>query len=269
MKQTFKFYRTLIDGETVTIEADSLTEAVEILDSGDWEGSTEPLESWGWQDVDIMNGREVASTVPFPGSPEKLSYRFRCIEACHGLDLPADCPPGILADLVTVSRGLLVLAESPRIGQGNIPSGWPDKAREILAKLAPAGSPDNGKPVSPPEPEEPRLPEVVERAIRHAQTVDPSIDRMTFWEEQWWQFGDAGCDSPAFPPGMDLQPFEDALDYVYENGGFPQAFQLVNTMAPDPLPVSPPEPVESGVRYPEGQPSGHGHTPLEHRIANY
>lgn len=183
-------------------------------------------------------GRFVAMTLPCEsegatGEDYGNALRIRDTwNACHGLDLPADVEPGILALAVNLLRNLDLWEQDPDACNSDAADLACD-AREILAKLAPAGSPDTGTPVSTPEPEKPRLPEVIERAIRHAQSVCPSIDRVTFWEEQWWCFADDGGNEKikSFPPGLDTQPFEDALDYVYENGGFPQSFQLANTMA--------------------------------------
>lgn len=106
MNKLFKFYRKVLDGETVSIEADSLTEAVEILNSGDWEAKVESLETWGWEDVDVFDEDANLTTEHFPGTNQR-SWRERACEACDGLNLRADVPPGALADVVTAARAAL------------------------------------------------------------------------------------------------------------------------------------------------------------------
>jgi hypothetical protein len=161
--------------------------------------------------LDRDTGEDVASRAHEPGKEdetyEALMPLCNAVSACDGLDLPEDCPPGILAELVTAARELANTITGFGMKCPNVPIRVEGETlAAILAKLAPAGSPDNGKPVSPPEPR-PQLP--FEKEV--------------------------------------LNP-----DGTFKAG-------LGDTT----------EPTESGVRYPEGQPSGHGHTPLEHRIANY
>jgi hypothetical protein len=70
-----------------------------------------------------------------------------CINAARGLDLPADVPPGILADAVALLRSCLEDAKSNGSAWGSIDT---EDLSRILDKLAPV-SPPESKPYVPQE----------------------------------------------------------------------------------------------------------------------
>jgi hypothetical protein len=68
-----------------------------------------------------------------PGVMEDQAARIRDTwNACHGLDLPADVEPGILADLVMVSGDMV-----RSIGDDSLTVYHGTKLANLLAKLAP------------------------------------------------------------------------------------------------------------------------------------
>lgn len=103
--------------------------------------------------------------------------------ACLGLDIPADVPPGILKDLVTAATNLCQSRHTTDYGR----TGAAFKTIDgLLAKLAPAGSQDNRIPVS----------------VKRSPFVDQSEDVAGIWE------------SPVSPPDT-TKPVELVLPARY------------------------------------------------------
>lgn len=127
----YQFSRIVRDSESVDIEAETLEEALEILNDPDssFEFDAEPLDSGPWDDCTVREpgtGSWDATAVDMPEDPAAEVPRWvQCEKACHGLDLPADLPPGILADAVAVLREIRdVLADHPDLSRGNSKVGF-------------------------------------------------------------------------------------------------------------------------------------------------
>lgn len=164
----------------------------------------------------MASGTDLAKIVFGVSQPEAHANRIAaCVNSCIGLDLPEDCPPGILAELVTAVRTIVdFTANRDVIDSAEV------RIREILAKLAPVGSPDNGKSVSPPEPE--KVPLIA------GFTLFRSREDLDAYYKELNEMGEGGGPSgEPYEPPVDRPDFPFFGRQILDDNGWPEDFQTI------------------------------------------